>query len=63
MRGKQNRQSNRDRVRRYIEKKKAKGWRKYCFLVPQAVAKEMYRLKDARLSQLKQGASSVSAVR
>jgi hypothetical protein len=46
-------EQNRMNVRRYVARMAAKGWKKYCFLVPHELASEMYELKARRLSEWK----------
>lgn len=53
MTAKQSLEKNRMHVKRYVERMAAKGWKKYCFLVPHALAAEMYELKREWLSELK----------
>lgn len=53
MTAKETLETNRMHVKRYVARMAAKGWKKYCFLVPHEVASEMYELKARRLSELK----------
>lgn len=46
--------ANRENVRRYMARKREEGWNKYCFLVPESVAAEMYRLKDKCFSSFQE---------